>query len=183
MNQSTFNTMDNNKRFEYGSFAIWDTSNIANYNYIRKFVPQLKNDLVICGINATVGLNDLENFHRKKGGRGDLWYPKAFNGSYMRGGYLTDLFKGQTVRYERELKTSPAIIQDCLQKLDQEIKDLGSGKIFIVAVGNKVFDILKKHYKNSGHTVVKLKHYSGWITRDLWMEKAREIAVKYAEWK
>ena len=90
-------------------------------------------------------------------------------GTKLWGSYLTDIIKlhadtnGENVI--SYMKKHPSEVKRNINDFEEEISFL-SGTPVLVAMGDKVYNILKENLPHDKYTIIKIKHYSYTISKE-----------------
>jgi len=99
----------------------------------------------------------IQNFHISAN---DRKLRDAVRGTSFEGSYITDLFKNKPTEGEESLKK--VINEDnekkAVEELEKEIA-LISDNVILIALGNKVFDVLIRHLSGP-YVIRKIKHFA-----------------------
>jgi len=172
-----------------GSWAIWadeddkPKSNIGDLTILdpdinNNLLSQLNPNVVLVGLNISREIEiPLANFHDTRPGANDFKIRFAFRGTPYWGGYMTDIIKdfeqkvsGEVVKY---LKRNKQFEQDNIGTFLRELNDIGANNPTLIAFGNDSYDILKRNMR-SKFKVLKVPHYSNWISKEKYREQVLE---------
>ena len=187
-----------NKYGRVGSWAVWrlpsdtDTpkSNTSNMDWTndKDLLSRLNTGFVFVGLNLSnhtttpIPRNEFwTNFHsadtRKQH---DFKLRFALIGTKYWGSYITDFIKnypqvdsGKVIDY---LRQNPDVVERNIKDFVAEISYLGNNPV-LVALGNKVYGLLKKHLGRK-FKVVKVKHYSCWIGKENYRKEVLGVLDK-----
>lgn len=145
----------------WASFAVWDKSDIENLEPIHNSVSQLKNSVIILGLNASrKAKKDFGSFHYKHGGGRDDFLMEAFNHSPFRGAYMTDIVKevnSKSKKITEKLKNKP---KKYSTEFKEELQDLKCKNPLIIAIGKDVEKFLKESKKIKNSRIIGIPHYA-----------------------
>ncbi len=177
-NENEFQLLEN-KYGSYGSWAVWSDSKRQekSTSVIRENLSDLNSRNILIGLNISADIDTWGNF---RGGRHDRKLKYAFNNSFIRGAYMTDLFKNITEAKSNNipklLRQNPDIITRNVSMFIDEMRDLkiSSATRFIVLGTEK--SILAKYFKSHfqgffpANPVMYHRHYSSRGTDKDWVE-------------
>ena len=163
------------KHGDHASWAVWNEpregderlSGGMDYrifdNVTDELLSQLNPEYVFLGLNWSKGsVPTLMNFHSVDGNIGKLRY--AIRRSPFYGAYMTDIIKNYSEPNAKELmkylRLNPQFEKENVRAFENEISILGTKDPVIIALGNNVYDILKRHGIIEQYKVVKITHYS-----------------------
>ncbi len=159
----------------YSSWAIWDYSDPFNTEVIDNNVKDLHSQYVLVGLNISrvLGKVPWSNFHDNTHAR-KLRY--ACNKSYLRGSYITDLFKDlpEPVSSKLDKHLSNSEIEENINIFCNEMKDvklnIDSQFIIFGKMAGKYFSsYFNKYFKNEYKIV---RHYSDFrMSDESWVDK------------
>lgn len=167
------------KYSSYSSWAVWDYANPHNTEIIENNIKHLHSNYVLLGLNISRILDKKpwSNFHDNTHARKIMY---ACNDTYLRGSYMTDLFKDipESVSLKLEKRLSDEVIDRNINFFCKEMKDIKLGEdsqfiIFGQMAGKYFSTYFKKYFKNEYKIV---RHYSDFRINDLtWVTKFWEI--------
>ena len=159
------------------SWAIWDKpckskkkDNISGEEWCLnddELMKNIKTKYVLVALNPHGDENAIQskkqdkpwsqNFHTSAN---DRKLRDAVRGTSFEGSYITDLFKNKPTEGEESLKK--VINEDnekkAVEELEKEIA-LISDNVILIALGNKVFDVLIRHLSGP-YVIRKIKHFA-----------------------
>ena len=162
-------------RDKYGttsSWAIWNEHNMSDLSVIENSVLEWHAKFILIGLNTSKDIQDRppwSNFHC---GKHDRKLMKACNRGFLRGSYLTDLFKDDNTTTGLELKTKIDLgqinIKEQVDRFSQEMNDVGvTTETKFVIFGNLANSLYKKHFLDYfDNVVIKARHYSDYSLSD-----------------
>ena len=172
------------KHSSYASWAVWTNASEkkpkSNMDNLSAFddahvLSLLRNDVVMVGLNFSV-LRDARkpffNFHGKGGGAFKIRY--AFKNSPYYGAYMTDIIKDyeevDAKKMMQRLKAHPEVVASNVDIFREELRDLRATAPIILAFGNDTYKLLLKLDKSEYRKLIKLTHYSHWISKESYKE-------------
>ena len=172
------------KHSSYASWAVWTNASEkkpkSNMDNLSAFddahvLSLLRNDVVMVGLNFSV-LRDARkpffNFHGKGGGAFKIRY--AFKDSPYYGAYMTDIIKDyeevDAKKMMQRLKAHPEVVASNVDIFREELRDLRATAPIILAFGNDTYKLLLKLDKSEYRKLIKLTHYSHWISKESYKE-------------
>lgn len=190
-------------RKKYGkvaSWAVWDVqgyrpkSNMSaravfDLSLNPSLLDTIQTNVVMVGLNFSREIeciNDFANFHDESPHANDFKIRYAFKDTPYYGAYMTDALKNLVIlnaqNVREYLKHNPKAIQPHMEFLEEELADLGTANLMILAFGRDVFSILRKNLKRElyGH-LIQITHYSHQINKEKYREDVLsqiEIALK-----
>lgn len=175
----------NKMKERYGkvsSWAIWaaqgDTpkSNVGDLSIFddEKVLLMLNTGYVFVGLNVSgtevnTNITDWRNFHSPNPKHHDYKLRYALKGTPYWGSYITDVIKlhadtnGENVM--SYMKKHPSELQRNLESFEEEIAFLGETPV-LVAMGDKVYNILRDNLPKNKYKILKIKHYSFTISKE-----------------
>ena len=189
MNQETFETIKKNWG-KYSSWLIWDESDGMGMKWASApdLLGRQKEDYIFVALNwseskcATKGVT-WGNFHTR-----DVNIRKlisTFKGTKFEGCYITDVIKdfenSSSDSVSDYLKKNPSFEKSQLQNFKEELSCFG--KPVILALGNKVFDILRRNYIDDDFKVVKVEHYASKSNASDYQEKVKHQLKEAGAWE
>lgn len=116
------------KRFgPFSSWAVWSPDNEADPTIIRTNIQSLNSQYVFVALNASADFAHNGDWANFRGGKHDRKLKFACNDTFLRGSYLTDLFKGvkqaSSARFARELKKKT--INENVSRFLEEMQAIG----------------------------------------------------------
>ncbi|HNO71524.1 MAG TPA: hypothetical protein PKO16_07135 [Bacteroidia bacterium] len=180
----------------YGGWAIWDfvRSRVleASTDCVYSNISLLNSKHIIVGLNVSASING--NWRNFRGGKHDRKLKYAFNDTFLRGSYITDLYKDiidpDSLSFHNKIKGEKEIIQQHVDSFVQEMSDIGANSetIYIVlgteksVTGNHFSRYFQSHFAKN--KVIFHRHYSGRGTDESWvtsMWTALEIKDDFKE--
>lgn len=159
------------------SWAIWDDDNISWPKWCSndaELMKKINTKFVLVALNPHGDEKETQppkqdntppwsqNFHTSAN---DRKLRDAVRRTSFEGSYITDLFKRKPTNGEERLKKR--INEDdekkAVEELEKEIA-LISDKTILIALGNKVFDVLIKHLSGP-YVIRKIKHFACWNSK------------------
>ncbi len=139
-------------------------------NPSHKTLELLNPNIILVGLNISEKiLRTFGNFHPDKTSAQDYKTRFALRGTMFCGAYMTDIIKsyeekisGNLMKYLSENKDFE---KENVKMFEQELLDIGSQNVIIVAFGNDSYNILKRNLKDR-YTIYKVPHYSAFIKLD-----------------
>ena len=196
LNRNTYSQMKK-KYGNVGSWAVWcppaDTpkSNTSNMDWIedKALLSKLNTGFVFVGLNMSKHKNASSpkgvwaNFHSADTQKqNDYKLRYALMGTKYWGSYITDLIKKykqvDSNKVTDYLRQNPHVVGRNVKGFVTEIKLLGNNLV-LVALGDKVYRLLNKHLKHK-FTVVKVKHYSSRIGKEIYRKEVLGVLDKIA---
>jgi hypothetical protein len=173
-----------NIKTQYGDVASWaswkapDEENLSSNMEVDgifdldkkpKVLEQIKNNIIMVGLNFSVPLDNppkLHNFHTYKGSnishttlRNASKIRYAFNNTPYYGAYMTDIIKNYA-----ESKSEQVAVNECefyFEIFRKELEVLYAEKPIIIAFGGKVYNLLNTHLKpNEYSKLIRIPHYA-----------------------
>jgi hypothetical protein len=173
------------KHGAYASWAVWapssgpPKSNMGDLGVLSEHLnPSLLETLnpgvVMVGLNVaarSLATEPFRNFHDPSPVANDFKIRFAFEGSQFWGAYMTDVIKDhpetQSKRLLVHLKAHPEEIPPHIERLRAELHDLGCARPVILAFGQAVYRLLKKHLGVHEYSrLIPLTHYSHRISKE-----------------
>lgn len=197
MELKTYNKILNSQYSSLASWAVWTphgdkkTSNISDMSVfepenIDELLKVLNPHYILVGLNVSREVDDRRdgykgpwaNFHSDSPHQKDYRLRAALQDTKVWGGYLTDIIKNYTEvnsdNVKRMLKENPSIEEDCIRMFKEEIELLGETDPTIIALGDKVFEILIDNL-GGAYRIAKIPHYSYRANEDEYCKKVKEI--------
>ena len=179
----------------WASWAVWaeqesnkPKSNLGDLTILdpqknKSLLEQINPNVVIVALNFSDGAVKfpLGNFHDNNpvGTAFKLRY--ALKNTPLWGGYLTDIIKdydqkesGKVVSY---LSSNKSIVRKNVEIFREELKDLGSERPIIMALGNAVYEILKSNLGEE-YEILKVPHYASYINKEKYREFFMKMSLK-----
>ncbi len=143
-----------------GIFDIYDNPQI---------LEQLRNNVVMGGYNCSIPTNTFPNFHNFHSYKGaDINHTTLRNASKLRygfdgtsywGAYMTDIIKNYVEAKSENVELTN--LEENFRVFREELQTLKVDGPIIIAFGNKVHSLLKKHLrKNEYSRLVGVTHYA-----------------------
>jgi len=175
----------------WASWAVWaeqepnkPKSNLGDLTILdpqknKSLLEQINPNVVIVALNFSDGAVKfpLGNFHDNNSVGTAFKLRYALKNTPLWGSYLTDIIKdydqkesGKVVSY---LSSNKSIERKNVEIFREELKDLGSERPIIMALGNAVYEILKSNLGEE-YEILKVPHYASYINK----EKYREFFMK-----
>jgi hypothetical protein len=175
---------------EFASWAVWadedkkPKSNIGDLNIFDlnsnpSLLQLLNPNIIMVGLNfsRTIYKDVFINFHDKRPQGQDYKIRYAFRNTPFYGAYMTDIIKdfeekvsGNVLSY---LNKNREFEIENIKFFKQEMIDLKCENPLIIAFGNIVFELLKKHFGETLN-IIKVIHYSHHVN----LEKYRNEVLK-----
>ncbi len=159
----------------YSSWAIWDPNNESNTAIIEENLTDLTSNYVFLGLNISASLENTPwiNFH---GGKHDRKLKYASNDTFLRGSYITDLFKDlpEPVAKNVTKNLSKDEIKDHVSFFVNEMKDVKlSDNSVLIVFGQEAAENYEKYFKEHfDNRVIFTRHYSDThLTDEKWVEE------------
>lgn len=172
---------------KYGNIAswtIWDDDDISGSIWCSnddELIKNIETKYVLVALNPHGDENAIQskkqdkpwsqNFHTSAN---DRKLRDAVRGTSFERSYITDLFKRKPTNGEERLKKE--INEDdekkAVEELEKEIA-LISDNVILIALGNKVFDVLIKHLSGP-YVIRKIKHFACWNSKKNHDKKSNE---------
>jgi hypothetical protein len=182
LNKEKFNQITK-KYGLWSSWSIWAEQEITPKSGIGDLsvfeneinIELLKPNIVLVGLNISRGAikEPLANFHDKRSEATDFKIRYAFKNTPYWGAYMTDLIKdydqkdsGKVIKH---LRSSPEIVQENIEILNEELFELDEKKIKLIAFGRDVYSLLKKNYKDK-YEILKIPHYASYTSKERYRE-------------
>jgi hypothetical protein len=180
-------------RKEFGdvsSWAVWapegetPKSNVGDLSAFQDahIIDILNPDYVLVGLNASNTHVQKEgsqnriwgNFHSTDNSRQqDFKLRYALINTPYWGAYMTDIIKRygevDSEKVGKYLSCHPEVIRNNIIIFEHELELLGTTPV-IVALGNKVYEILDKNFSDK-YKIIKVKHYSARISKEQYREE------------
>ena len=172
------------------SWAVWaepgskPKSNVGDISIFDedknpKILDQLNPNVIMVGLNISRRIeNRFGNFHDSRPQGQDYKIRYGFRDTKCYGAYMTDIIKdfeqvvsGNVISF---LNRNKDFERQNILLFRQELLDLKSDNIVIIAFGNHVFNILDKHFK-SEYQIVKVPHYSKHISKEDYRNEIGEL--------
>lgn len=189
-----------NKYGKVASWAIWEAcgdrpkSNMsARSVFDSRLNPSLldtvQTNVVMVGLNFSREvecINDFANFHDESPHANDFKIRYAFADTPYYGAYMTDALKNLVIlnaqNVREYLKQNPKATQPHMEFLEEELTDLRTANLMILAFGRDAFAILSKNLKRELYgNMIQVTHYSHQISKEKYREEVLsqiEIALK-----
>jgi hypothetical protein len=178
------NTIFENIKNKYGdvaSWAVWKSSDKENLasnmevedlfdlNTNPQILKQLKNNIIMVGLNFSRHTDNFPMFHNFHSFKGDnvnhrtLWNASkiryAFKETNYWGAYMTDIFKNYVESKSENVDTSN--INESFIVFREELETLQANKPLIIAFGGKVHSLLNKNLRKEEYSrLIGITHYS-----------------------
>lgn len=181
------------KKYGYcASWAIWadegktPKSNMDDVSFFDddQIHTKLNPDIVLLALNFSKDIkfeNNFQNFHGKGGGAYKLRL--MLKGTSFLGAYMTDIIKDLPEKDANKAykiwKNDPVLRRKSLETFDQELKDIGSVNPLIVSFGGPASEIAHEHLSSKYKNIVKMPHYSAYITIEEQIEQMHKIIEDY----
>ena len=179
----------------WASWAVWaeqesnkPKSNLGDLTILdpqknKSLLEQINPNVVIVALNFSDGAVKfpLGNFHDNNpvGTAFKLRY--GLKNTPLWGGYLTDIIKdydqkesGKVVSY---LSSNKSIVRKNVEIFREELKDLGSERPVIFALGDAVYEILKSNLGEE-YEILKAPHYARFISKEKYREFFMKMSLK-----
>lgn len=160
------------------SWALWNNEDESDINIIEHNLPLLNVNWILIGLNISKPVRVWGNF---RGGKHDRKLKIAFNNSFVRGSYMTDLIKKvekSSTEIEKELRCGELDISKHVKFFTEELELLCvNDKTKFIVFGNVARNIYDEYYERNfpENKVYYLNHYSSRNTTDKkWVEKVWE---------
>jgi len=178
MDKNFFQKIENSKYADFISFALWSDSDISDLSVIKNSIEFLNQNIIIIGLNVSREVQRFQNFHfRHRGGR-DHWLREAFNKGIFRGAYMTDIIKNDVSPRQSSVDLSKENINKNLLLFKEELDFINSKNIFIIAIGDTTYNILKEHLSKDGINICSIPHYARrGITREEFIESVEKCEI------
>ena len=184
------------KKYGYcASWAIWAdegktaTSNMDDVSFFDddQIHTKLNPNIVLLALNFSKDIkfeNKFQNFHSGGKGSGGAYKLRLMlKDTSFWGAYMTDIIKDLPEKDANKAykiwKNDPVLRRKSLETFDQELKDIGSVNPLIVCFGGEVFEIAQEHLSSKYKNIVKLPHYSAYITIEKHIEGMHKIIEDY----
>ena len=167
----------------WGSWAVWvdegDTpkSHIGDLSIFNSdaVLELLSSEVVLVGLN--ISRNDIDlpwaNFHSSKSKAQEYKLRYALKGTPLWGAYMTDIIKDFDEIDSRKvmayLKQNPSFERENIERFLDELRDIGSSKPAIVALGNATYEILLRNIRDL--ELIKIKHFSTRIAKEKYRQE------------
>lgn len=140
---------------------------------------ELNPDMVLVGLNASsrpgMSPEPWRNFHDSSPVANDFKIRFALEGTRCWGAYMTDVFvdlpETKSTVVKRWIAENPDLVGRQLDRFEEELSDLGSETPLIVAFGDMAYEALSYRLGNA-HRVTKVLHYSNYISKENYRERA-----------
>jgi hypothetical protein len=179
------------KHGEYASWAIWaeqgetPKSNIGDIsifdlNVNPDILSHLNPSIIMVALNFSRKIKKevFVNFHDKRPQGQDYKIRYAFKNTKYYGAYMTDIIKNfeekDSVNVISRIKSDKEFLTQNLNIFEKELSDLKSEDPLIIAFGNHVYNLLLKYFQNK-YTIVKVPHYSNYISKENYRDKVLKI--------
>ena len=162
---------------EFVSWALWNNEDESDINIIEHNLPLLNVNWILIGLNISKPVRVWGNF---RGGKHDRKLKIAFNNSFVRGSYMTDLIKKvekSSTAIKKELKCDELDISKHVKSFTEELNTIGvNDKTKFIIFGNVARNIYDEYYERNfpENKVYYLNHYSSRSTDKQWVEKVWE---------
>jgi hypothetical protein len=187
--KSRFNLIKE-KHGHYASWAVWGAEGarpkdnvgdltIFEPNQIDTLLNQLNPNFVLVGLNISRPIQfPLGNFHDGRPGSMDYKIRYALKNTVLWGAYMTDVIKdfeqkaaGKMMAYLRKNK---AFERTNLELFETELKDLGVGKLTLIAFGGDAFQVLNRNLGGT-YAISRVPHYSAYARKEIYREQIAAI--------
>lgn len=175
----------------YSSWAIWADEgmrpkdnmgdlSVFDFEVNPGLLEQLKPDIVLVGLNVSRGCIEipLGNFHDPRPEAMDFKIRYALRDSPFWGAYMTDIIKdfdqkasGKVMSF---LRKNPALEEENVRFFRQELIDLDSPDLTLIAFGGVTYSILARNF-STDYRIVRIPHYSDYINKERYREQVRAI--------
>ena len=159
MESVLFEKIKNSHYADFVSFAIWNDSDIKDLLVIEKNIETLNQNIIIVGLNANGSITKFQNFHCKHRGGRDAWLREAFDHGYFQGAYMTDIIKNDKSSRQSSVDLNEDNIFKNIEEFKEELTFIGCKDPFIIAMGQKTTDILKR-IPELARNVHSIPHYA-----------------------
>jgi len=179
----------------WASWAVWaeqesnkPKSNLGDLTILdpqknKSLLEQINPNVVIVALNFSDGAVKfpLGNFHDNNPVGTVFKLRYALKNTPLWGGYLTDIIKdydqkesGKVVSY---LSSNKSIVRKNVEIFREELKDLGSERPVIFALGDAVYEILKSNLGEE-YEILKAPHYARFISKEKYREFFMKMSLK-----
>jgi hypothetical protein len=177
------------------SFAIWcnedkkPKENIGDLSCFSNIyeLSKINKKYILVGLNISKQVDrPFGNFHgninssNRYGNDFKLRY--ALRDTILYGSYITDIIKdfeqkisGKVMKY---LKSNQEFELDNINTFRNEIKCLEIEKPILIAMGNDVYNILSRHFKNE-YTIIKIPHYAMRSSKEKYRKTVLDILQQH----
>ena len=181
MTRALFEKIKNSPYADFVSFAVWNKDDINDLSVIEKSIDILNQNIIIVSLNASRGLKKFQNFHfRHRGGR-DSWLEEAFNNSYFRGAYMTDVIKNDTSSKQSLVDLSKKNIAENIKEFRKELFFIECKNPHFIVIGSerKTTGKLKQYLPKYTNNIHFIPHYhKKGITKHEFLESVRKLEKK-----
>jgi hypothetical protein len=181
------------------SWAIWPTAykkpregvgnmSVFDFNTYPENRAILHSDYVLVALNFSVPLGKISeiepfsNFHSPSPRANDFKMRRAFQDTPLWGAYMTDIIKWHpevdSGKVRIHVRSNPDFMEKHYRIFNEELRILGTGKKTLVALGIFAYELLKKRYEAS-HEILRLHHYSHWISGENYTAHVAEQLVRH----
>lgn len=173
----------------HGSWAVWadpspDGKKSSGIPDLSIFEPRpghpilsrLHCNYVLVGLNFSRPVTETSapfaNFHSGYARSRDFQLRKALQGTPVWGAWMTDVIKDhpepKATKVMQDVRRGRIDVREQINKLKEELRDLGATAPVLVALGRSTDRILRQYLSKEGYQVVSVTHYSAPVrTADL----------------
>jgi len=184
------------KKYGYcASWAIWadegktPKSNMDDVSFFEdnQIHTKLNPNIILLALNFSKDIkfeNNFQNFHSGRENSGGAYKLRLMlKDTSFWGAYMTDIIKNLPEKDARNAykiwKNDPVLRRKSLETFDQELKDIGSVNPLIVSFGGPASEIAQEHLSSKYKNIVKMPHYSAYITIEEQIEQMHKIIEDY----
>jgi len=165
------------------SWAVWEKPNnndlvsnmaaddVLNLDKNPAILNELRNDVIMVGLNVSVDLTDFTPFQNFHGGKDAKAHHNtvrnaskiryAFQNTPYYGAYMTDIIKNCTEADSRKVETTKEEFEHHFEVFREELKILDAKQPLIIAFGGDVYVHLKKYLNKDEYSkLINIYHYS-----------------------
>lgn len=144
-------------------------------------LSSLHTNYVLMGLNVSRGPTELAqafcNFHDGSSAGRDYRLRYAIHDTALWGAYMTDFFVDlvdpKAHRVMAYARTKPEEVERQVAERKKELVCVGADNSVIVALGNDVHNLLRKHC--SDRKIIKIPHYSAYIKLEKYRDIVKEV--------
>jgi hypothetical protein len=175
----------------WGSWAVWADEGSTPKSHIGdlsifssdQVLETIKSEVVLVGLN--ISRNDIDlpwaNFHSSKSKAQEYKLRYALKGTPLWGAYMTDIIKDfdelDSKKVIAYLKQNPDFEKANIDRFLCELKDIGSSRPTIVALGNATHKILLRNIRDL--KIVKITHFSARIAKEKYRQEVLSICSAF----
>lgn len=178
----------------HSSWAVWRES--ESVNRPKEFVDDLSlldpdthpetlgilnPSIVFIGLNGSSrpgnGASAWGNFHDPSSRNNDFKIRYALSKTSYWGAYMTDVLvdfhETDSHKVSQVVRSTPELLEEQLDRLLSELKDLKKDNPLLIAFGNDVFNTLSRESRFNTYRIVKIPHFANYVGKEKYREQVR----------